>query len=631
MYVASVINLAAWISLGSQSTAAASGASLPDEPCSIKALQSWNDAEKWVWERVCGGNVADLKEQAGDGRDLPVADADLWDERRLLTPEFLESVLFQNPWAAAVPRQGVRIKGAWFQEKIDISGGRFENTLGLDDSRLMGANLPEFEGHRLTFDGSFFVRANKESGGLMLDSAKIAGDLSMRGAVLRELSLDRAKIGGDVSVEDARVQDLGMVGIQVNGNLSLDSAEIGSEDCRLDCGVDMTSSDIGGHLSLNSATLHAPAILEDVDIGGSVSMIRAGGPPTFNQKVSLAGSNIRGQLVTRATFAELSLYGAKIGRRLVVLGTFHQIDARSVQVGGDLQAGGTFYQIDARNAKVEGDFFFDHAVLVRVDLSGVTVHGALNLESVRTWIASDGERSNLILSNASVGMLKGVLEHDAWPRRVDLDGFEYDLLDLPNGGKQDNAVADVDQVASPAEAQADGPGDGGEHCGGMWYECWLSRSQSYSPQPYVQLANVLRGMGHADESNDVLYAGRERAREELLEKEHYSGWLGASLLKITIGYGYGGRYFLSVVWVLFFVLLGTAWLRLSRQHPIVDQDGDRIGFFYSLDLLLPIIELRKSHYDIDLHGSVRYYFYFHKMMGYVLASFLIAGLSGLTT
>jgi hypothetical protein len=39
-----------------------------------------------------------------------------------------------------------------------------------------------------------------------------------------------------------------------------------------------------------------------------------------------------------------------------------------------------------------------------------------------------------------------------------------------------------------------------------------------------------------------------------------------------------------------------------------------------------IVKLRECHYSVDLAGWVRYYFYFHKLMGYVLASFLIAGL-----
>jgi hypothetical protein len=54
------------------------------------------------------------------------------------------------------------------------------------------------------------------------------------------------------------------------------------------------------------------------------------------------------------------------------------------------------------------------------------------------------------------------------------------------------------------------------------------------------------------------------------------------------------------------------------------------GVAYSFDLLLPIIRLRDAHYEMDLKGFARYYFYIHKIMGYLLASFLIAGVSGLT-
>ena len=52
--------------------------------------------------------------------------------------------------------------------------------------------------------------------------------------------------------------------------------------------------------------------------------------------------------------------------------------------------------------------------------------------------------------------------------------------------------------------------------------------------------------------------------------------------------------------------------------------------FYSLDMLLPIVQLETYHADIVLSGIAKYYFYFQKLMGWVLASFIIAGLSGLT-
>jgi hypothetical protein len=38
--------------------------------------------------------------------------------------------------------------------------------------------------------------------------------------------------------------------------------------------------------------------------------------------------------------------------------------------------------------------------------------------------------------------------------------------------------------------------------------------------------------------------------------------------------------------------------------------------------------LRESNYDIDIEGTARYYFYFHKLAGWVLSSLIVAGVSG---
>jgi hypothetical protein len=75
------------------------------------------------------------------------------------------------------------------------------------------------------------------------------------------------------------------------------------------------------------------------------------------------------------------------------------------------------------------------------------------------------------------------------------------------------------------------------------------------------------------------------------------------------------------------VLLGALVLRVSGEGP---RNAMPIGLSYSFDMLLPIVRLRDQHYAIDLKGWARYYYYGHKLMGWVLASFLVAGLSGLT-
>jgi hypothetical protein len=94
---------------------------------------------------------------------------------------------------------------------------------------------------------------------------------------------------------------------------------------------------------------------------------------------------------------------------------------------------------------------------------------------------------------------------------------------------------------------------------------------------------------------------------------------------LLIGYGYY-PYF-AIFWVISLIMVGAIVLRASGEGL---RNGMPFGLAYSFDMLLPIIRLRDRHYQIDLKTWVRYYFYGQKIMGYVLASFLIAGLAGLS-
>ena len=162
--------------------------------------------------------------------------------------------------------------------------------------------------------------------------------------------------------------------------------------------------------------------------------------------------------------------------------------------------------------------------------------------------------------------------------------------------------------------------------GADWFIGWLEADRSFSPQPYRQLARVLEEAGHENMAADVRYASSERERSELGPAE--LRWWILSALRVTIGYGYGWRDFWALAWVVFFTGLGTVILRVRGERS---GDGQRLGVWYSLDMLLPIIRLREAHYDVDISPNTwaAYYFYVHKMAGYVLVFFVLAGLTSL--
>nr|NIS63529.1 hypothetical protein [Pseudomonadota bacterium] len=300
-----------------------------------------------------------------------------------------------------------------------------------------------------------------------------------------------------------------------------------------------------------------------------------------------------------AEFAEVELADAKIGGLVEMTGSKFtgKLNMNSMETAGSLlmHEGAEFAEVELVSAKIGKNLDFSGSKLASIDLTGTHVRGEFTLGPPPTkWL----ERAKLTLRNTEVVALQDL--SNAWPDTLELDGFTYALLGgFASEGAEDMATRQV-----------------------SWFKEWLEKQEKYSPQPYEQLAKVLRKEGHVGKADDVLYAGKNR---ELSEAEGLLGWLGLVLLKVFIGYGY--RVYYAIFWFLGFIGLGAFVLRLSGQGPA---HGMPYGIAYSLDMVLPIIRLRERHYDFDLAGWIRYYFYLHKLMGYVLASFLVAGLSGLT-
>ncbi len=562
--------------------------------CITKPHASWTVVEQWAWERICAGEIADLNLR--DGRNL---DPDIdtgWDEERLLSPGFLENVLLRAPWSPAVPRQGVRISGALFDDSIDLAGIRIEHELWLQGSRF--TQTADFRG--LETRSSVSLMHSHFLNVLSLRAARIRGSLFMRGGVFNGVNLRGAGIEGEVNLIGSRNSGrLDLNSTTINSHLILSRAvlrDVVLRTAKIEGQVNMIDARIAGLLDLDSTVIGSNLLMRDGHFG-SKQLMKDGHfdcKPLWREGVE---------------FKEILARTARVGgqmdlSRATVDGTF-ELDSSTIGSHLFLQNGRFRCLVLGYFSEVGGNLDMRGAELAGLDLTGTLVRGELRIGSPNfepRWL----NRSKLTLRNTDVRALQDT--PGAWPDKLELDGFVYGELGGYGG------------VSSVSER---GPG---------WYIDWLGRDDPFTPQPYEQLASVLQRLGHGEEAGGVLYAGRERARSLALFNGHYASWLGQTALKYTIGYGLGIRYFRSLYWVIGLVLLGMAVLRLTGQHRVGGEDGKssmKLSFSYSLDMLLPIIRLRDRHYGIDLQGFARYYFYFHQLMGYVLASFLIAGLSGL--
>lgn len=243
---------------------------------------------------------------------------------------------------------------------------------------------------------------------------------------------------------------------------------------------------------------------------------------------------------------------------------------------------------------------------LRLVLERARIDGTLLLRA--GWPA----RGEMNLAHARVGILAD--EPDAWPEqgRLCLDGLVCDAL-----GAEDRTPRDARRRLA-----------------------WLRRQREFQPQPYEQLAQVLAAMGQVEQAKRVLIGmARDRHGQERPRSIRAVGsalrWLWRWVRWAVLGYGYRPWRAMGwpvVLWAAGWAVFWQAQLREQMEQVGAPGNGMRtmVAPAYSLDVMLLIIELHQEAYWLPRSGTwQRWYFWIHKPMGWVLVTFLFAGVAGL--
>jgi hypothetical protein len=651
-------------------TAARCANATDESQASIPA--EWTQVERAVWEKIRTGEVANLTSSSlSPGNDIPQA----WEDQQRISASFLQTILLDPKFVQQIPHSGVRIQSAWISQPINLAYADMPFEVSLKQCR--------FDGEVSWYGGSFFKAVSFYGSefrkGLDLGAVRIANQLNLgacriTGTANLELvnignlllltnaphvdvlNLRGAHIGYQAALFGLSSDSINMDGTSVGGMLLINGCDIGSIVLRGSKTGDMLafqgshfrdeiSADgvaVGGSLLIEGSSdpnqkpdfkaikLHGARIEGDLEIR-DLALANDGGFITFD------GLDLRGGLFvlsaklyypivitgnigglcnfTNSEFGFLSVLGATIKGGLGIKGCrfLKAVNLAGISVVQDMTISDTTFEqaVDATFARIGsnldlsgGEFDAD------LDLTGAKIEGYLSLGYGKLrckW----SSKSKLALTDTNVRSLQD--RTDAWPSVLQLDGFSYSQWGVfqPFILLEDPRTTNVKRIDFGDFVSRDA----------SWFAEWLSRQPNYSPQPYFQAAGVLRAVGMQEKANEILYAGKERERRE-------ARWLNALVLwlsKIFIGYGY--HYERSVYWCLGFVILGTIVLNVSgegRKHEI------ELGFFYSLNAFLPFVQLKKKFEDIDFAGWVTYYFYFHRLAGYIIGSFILAGLAGIT-
>ena len=470
----------------------------------------------------------------------------------------------------------IGVLGMHVQETLDLSDSVIARGVVIAKSRIDGDLLLSRlnAASVLSFGGTFV------DGTIRVADATTKGSLILREAQARGVDIQGSDIDGTVDLESARIAELVNVdSSQINGTLKMnDGAWLG--------GVSMRSTRVGRQISLQNATVSKRLDIQEVETPGSL-------------------------LLGNARIGEIRVTGAKIGGTL-------SLDASSIRgptviesssVGrGLFMRGATFSgTVDVTTTEVDGNLDLRGAHLTSLDLSETQVSDALQLASAgheATWAEDTTPR--IILHQARVGSLQDFAS--TWPDRLEreLDGFSYARF----GGLQSDST------------------ELGYWRPVRWFVDWLDRDESYSPQPYLQLATVLDDAGQYRKASKIRTANRDRERRELSPTTFAWWWLSFQKHFFGYGYGLGPLKLLGVLSILVTVGCGFA-LRGRKQLDDPASIGWADCFWYSLGAAVPGLQLKASLNNEKWSRGIEHYFYAHRVVGYVIAVCVLAVLTRL--
>ncbi|MDX8350112.1 hypothetical protein SLH49_19140 [Cognatiyoonia sp. IB215446] len=253
--------------------------------------------------------------------------------------------------------------------------------------------------------------------------------------------------------------------LQISGNVTLNGS-------RVDGKISLSGGEIKGHLSCTQATLRHEGH----------SSLKAQGL-TVVSSVLLEGTTATGQV---------SFLGSRIGGQLVCIGSSfhnpegHALNAQSIQVRGDafLRHATTEGEVSFLGAEVGGVLDCTHATMRNPEGQALNAQRLIVREGF-IWRRIKGVAGGVDLTSAHVGDLWDDPESWAHCDKLYLSGFIYDVLH--------GSINVPDRLA--------------------WLKKGAISRREFYPQPYEQLAKLLRETGHRSDARAIMVAKEKEQRK----------------------------------------------------------------------------------------------------------------------
>ncbi|SAL79927.1 pentapeptide repeat-containing protein [Caballeronia telluris] len=543
---------------------------MPPEAVCSQHERGWSPDERVVWKTACKAQ-GPYREDSMDDSKPPVIRA-----------EFLRDLLTKKIYSEKLSLTGlglsrVRVREDVWLNQLTIPGGlwfdnvTFEDPVHLDGTRVQGpVEFNRSEVPKLTIQGATIQGALTVSSTaiVLAKGAHIEGDLM---------------IDGGISPEEVRLADRERPLHPVEGTPSYGSPSLRLAGARVEGGIVLQ---------------HLPSLCKVdakyMEVKGPISVVDSGVDNLEDLGRHQRPSNLTVDMSHVEATQDLVIRQSDVG----------VLNLNEAKIKGSFRAeASAFQRIDAQGVRITQEFVLDP---FDTESAGGRRPRSENIAAGAKWWPG---ASSLDLSNARMSRIVSPRSLEVWPESIMIRDARFDsFISYP-------AVRTGMETVELAEDE--------------WLKDWLARAtkKRFDPQPYQQVTSMATMSGLDAIAVTVGFAKRERERCAACEHFFKTGLdcVYLTFSRLVIGYGY--HYFRTVLIALGFILLGTIGFRFVPQ---ADRKGLRYGVAYSLDMFLPVINLRKRHENVDISNGIRYYFYVHKLAGWIIGIFLAAGLAGFT-
>ena len=598
----------------------------------------------------------------------------IWPETCRLSASRIVWLCTDPEASGLVDRTGLRVYGAKIDGLLDLSYAyvefsiEFANCLFLDGLEFnqahfahdvlvgSGTEVPFLFGDQAVIDGNLSLQAIRARGPVRLRGAQIGGAWSCVGGKFQDIQADyvqvgqtlfmgerdrwrfeatgpvalgKARIGGAWDCSGGKFREISAVDIHVMSFVLMSKKK--DDQSRFEAAglIDMRDARIDGNWVCDGGRFQE-INANRIEVDGYVRMSDG----FFAQgDVRMADAKVDSWFCTKGRFQQIMAPRITVDAALFMNRGFEArstVTLANATVGGNwVCRGGSFQELNAFRIDVGGD----------VDWSGVEVTSEARLHHATiggNWSCVDGRFQEISAFGVHVEkhfrFFRVSHSHFASRDKPDPDQANGEEKTGANESKPWRPIDRLDlrsaRVGTLADDEVSWPRSGGLQLDGFVYDriiegsprdatsrlVWLERQPTwpFSPQPYEQLAKVLREAGLGDEADRVMIAkAEEMIRQPGVNKMRKA--LRVMLGRIITGYGYKP---FRAIWIAAgFWLVGWWFFRLGDRNgammplkemvPLVANAPGKtlqrsphyprfVALIYSIDSFLPLINFQQN-------------------------------------